>query len=123
MINFESNIISKYKSNPKILYSYINSQRSCQDCIRSLSNSDGCVTTEVKDIVHLLNKQFCKVFNIQVEEVSNTMKTIKYPCTDAKELFSPILVLKYIRNLNIRKSSGPDGLHPLVIKSYDLVFA
>lgn len=50
----------------KLLYSYINDQKSCKDIIRALINENGEQTTEGEEIVNILNGQFCGVFNPSV---------------------------------------------------------
>jgi len=54
-LKFEENLVSKCKSEPKMLYNYINSQKSGKDSIRMLKGADGKLTTDMDTIVNILN--------------------------------------------------------------------
>ena len=116
---FETALVAKSKANPKLLYSYINNQKSCRDIIRMLKRTDGTLTTDEFEIVNILNEQFCRVFNdpvSSVPKVNSNVSVIKKQCsTCPSELFSAPKVTKMLGNINCRKSAGPDGIHPMVL--------
>ena len=65
IIKFESELVSRCKENPKLLYNYINEQRSCRNTIRSLRDKNRVSKSSGIDIVNILNEQFSNVFNPQ----------------------------------------------------------
>ena len=124
IIKFESDLVSRCKENPKLLYSYINEQRSCRNTIRSLIDKNGVSTSSEIDIVNILNEQFSEVFNPQavctIELDQMTISQVQVVETDT---FSAMNVIKYIDRLNAHKSAGADKIHPQVIKKCRQVFA
>ena len=125
VLNFEINLVSKCKTNHKLLFSYINEQKSCHEHIRTLSKPNGDQTSNETDIVQILNDQFCQVFNKHTSQhnvIPYSPRIINTHRTN-QSLFSKDNVLKYINNLTIHKPAGPDGLHPWVIKESSRSFA
>ena len=68
---YEFNLASKAKSNPKLVYSYINSKRTVRDNIRALTDKDGVTKEDGSDIVNILNDQFNSVFEKDNGRVPN----------------------------------------------------
>jgi hypothetical protein len=124
-LSYEANLVSKCKREPKALYAYINNQKACKETIRMLKGPDDNLTTSTVDIVNILNEQFCLVFNPASDEVTmgrshprNSISHNQAPfVVDPNELFSVGNVIKELSKLNTRKSVGPDGIHPLVLKN------
>ena len=112
-MSFEASIVSICKSNPKLLYNYVNSQKKCQSIIRS----------SLDEIADVLNHQFCKVFNPSLS--SCIVEPLKLTVIDVidNNAFSYSKVLSAINKLNLRKSPGPDGLHPLFVYNCATSFA
>ena len=73
IINYESSIVAKSKKNPKLIYDYINRQKTCHDQIKKLIGDDGTETTDKNVIAIILNHQFFKVLTPQ------TNKPVKSP--------------------------------------------
>ena len=59
---YEMQIIEKSKSQPKLLYSYINNQKNCKDHIRMLISSEGEELVEGAEIANCLNETFFETF-------------------------------------------------------------
>ena len=53
---------SESKKNPKLIYAYINNQRTTIDKIKALLNENGELTSNKKEIVDLLNLKFHEAF-------------------------------------------------------------
>ena len=125
VLNSETNLVTKCKSNPKMLYSYINNQKTCKEYIRTLTKKNGEITTDENEIVQILNNQFCEVFNSATNfiEAVTPDQTVKFPSKTDKSIFTTSNVLSTINKLDTHKSASPDGLHPLVIKSCSQSFA
>ena len=83
------------------------------------------MTSDKNEIVKILNDQFCEVFNPSVDynTVYPAQLTINYPCITNASIFSVSNIVRAIKNLDIHKPAGPDGLHPRVIKSCPNSFA
>ena len=103
VVDYESTLIKKCKSNPKLLYSYIKGQTTCKDYIKSLSRNDGSLTTNGSEIAHLLSSQFCSVFNLSYEFISSIpeQRDISFPFVDNLESFTTNRVLKEIKKREI----------------------
>ena len=125
VIKFESDLISKCKDNPKLLYSYINNQKSCKEHIRSLEKKDGNLTSDKNEIIEILNSQYCEVFNpiVNIIDVILIQRTVTHPCVFDKNTFSVSNIKSKIDELDIHKPAGPDGIHPRIIKSCPQSFA
>ena len=86
VLNYETNLVTKCKSNPKMLYSYINNQKTCKEYIRTLTKKNGEITTDKNEIVQILNNQFCEVFNSATNfiEAVPPDQTVKFPSKTTK---------------------------------------
>ena len=71
---YELELIEKSKSDPKLIFAYINSKQRVKSVIRSMRDMNGEVSTDGKEIVNLLNNYFSSVF---VKENENTPKLQK----------------------------------------------
>ena len=111
-------LVIKAKTNPKLIYSYINSQKKIKDSIQSLENDSGILITDRLGITNLLNNQFHKVFSTPIKDAIFPNLTINAPPCDIipEVVFSCEAVKKILNKLNITKSPGGDGLHPLILK-------
>jgi len=94
-LRYEASLVSKCKSEPKLLYGYINNQKACRDIISMLRGPGDTLTTSTVDIVNILNEQFCLVFNPPTGKISTSTSL-------------PSNTIAHV---------GPDGIHPLVLKN------
>ena len=125
ILSYEKVIVSNCKSNPKLLYSYINNQKKVSDSIRSLVDNDGIPLNNKSDIAECLNNQFCKVFSSpsprsNFPRLSKLTETI---CSLDLSIFTPNAVLKELLKLDERKSPGLDGVHPVILKKCAVSFS
>jgi len=60
--DYERDLASRAKRDPKLVYAYINSKRNTKEAIRVLEDESGQQVVERNDICNLLNKQFGSVF-------------------------------------------------------------
>ena len=60
--DYEKNIASNAKKNPKMVYSYVNSKKVVKENIRALIDENGMRTESPSEITRILNKQFDSVF-------------------------------------------------------------
>ena len=101
IFNYEMMIVSRAKNNPKLIFSYINSQKQIKDSIQSLESS-GTLTTNRLEITNILNNQFYKVFSTPKANATYPNLLIKAPpCDiDPEVLFSRESVKKELDKLN-----------------------
>jgi hypothetical protein len=59
---FERELASKSKSNPKLVYAYVNSKTNIKDSIRALKDKDEKIITDGPQIANILNNYFGSVF-------------------------------------------------------------
>jgi hypothetical protein len=112
---YERNLAKNSKVNPKRVYAYINSKTKIKDTIRALKKTDGNIATDGQTISNLLNDYFSSVFtkedlkNVPIfEHITDTQ------CLSPK--FDERTIESKLKNLNINKSCGVDGVHPRVLK-------
>ena len=124
IFSYESILISRCKSNPKLLYSYVKIQISCREKIRSLIDKNGNHLVERADIANCLNNQFCEVFNTKLlEELPTIGLRTAATCDIDLVIFSSDRILKMLINSNINKLAGTDGLNPKLLNRCAMSFA
>ena len=121
-MNKEKKVASMSKLNPKAFYQYVNNTLKTSENVSSLLKSDGSLTKDDLEKAEVLNDFFSSVFT--TEDVSNIpvfnsnsdvfIDNINVSVKDMEES---------LRSLNVNKSSGPDGLHPRVLKELATVLS
>jgi hypothetical protein len=122
----EYQIAVKCKQEPKLLYSYINSQKKIKDDIKVLRLEDGSLVYDKPTIASTLNSQFHKAFTKpslagHVEKMVS--RTTKICDLDPHVVFSTQNVQKYLDSLNKSKTPGNDNIHPHVLREASSSFA
>jgi Reverse transcriptase (RNA-dependent DNA polymerase)/Endonuclease-reverse transcriptase len=113
--SFERNIVSNCKSNPKILYAYINSQKQCKDQIRMLTANNGDELVDESSICNRLNEAFHDVFTKGSRSnpmPTFTMRSINECDPNPDDFLSIQHIIPVLESLNITKSQGIDKMHP-----------
>ena len=112
--NFEINVASEVKQNPKVFYKYINSRKQFKSGIGPLKTEDDKIITDDHEIAMTLNNFFTSVFarpnNFSFTPSPVTpqnLSIIEITCTD---------VTRTLNAMNSNKSPGPDELYPRVLK-------
>ena len=111
----ELKVAKESKLNPKALFQYIASKTKPQDKIPNLEKNDGTLTANDKEKVEVLSDFFKSVYTLEGTSEIPTFKT------NTTKILSSInvtqdQVLLALQSLNVNKSSGPDGLHPRILK-------
>ncbi|RNA17163.1 RNA-directed DNA polymerase from mobile element jockey-like [Brachionus plicatilis] len=88
--SYEKTKIRKAKSNPKLLYDYINEQKKCKDSIRSLTSDTGEVIADKLEIANCLNAQFYKLFDYHNAKLVDLTLPTAFPLQDILERSSQI---------------------------------
>ena len=60
--NFEKEIIKEAKTNPRVFFRYVNSQKKIKCSTKAMKRKDGSVSNDSVEICELLNEQFQSVF-------------------------------------------------------------
>ncbi|KAL5254348.1 hypothetical protein ACHWQZ_G013958 [Mnemiopsis leidyi] len=117
-IKYEKKITSNLKQNCKAFYAYLRNKRQVKSSIVSLDRGDGTRTDTTAESAEVLATAFSSVF---VHEPPGPL-----PKNESLEVNDCVIddmvirssdVKKQLLKLNIFKSSGPDGVHPKLLKS------
>ena len=116
----ERKLAFSLKENPKIFWKYVNSKRKNKGGVSSLYDPvKQKLVHDPMDKANFLNSQFSSVFTQEPENEDHFSR--EEPIQGISELIRPIEikhsdVLKKLRELNPSKSTGPDNLHPKLLK-------
>lgn len=102
-------------NNTKPFWKFIKSKRNFQSSINTLIKGNSAVTSAIEK-AELLNEYFCSVFT---KENTDSMPSLCTPavCHSIPNLdISEQGVKKLLDELQVNKSSGPDGISPYVLK-------
>ncbi|XP_047144807.2 uncharacterized protein LOC124818279 [Hydra vulgaris] len=113
---FESTLASKFKSNPKLLYKYINEKKSVKTHIRALEIDNGEIINDQFAIATELNKYFHSVY---IND--NCANIIEFHNIPSNLLLNTVLITQNdvqtrLQALDKSKSVGFDFVHPYVLK-------
>ena len=112
---FERNISKRIRTNNKLFWRYVNSQRQSKTSIPDLQRPDGSMASSDIEKAEILNNQFVSVFT--KEDTSNIPEFDPHPVTSNLNTIqiTPEIVKKKLNKLRTDKSCGPDGVHPLLL--------
>ena len=118
-IKYEKKITSNLKSNTKSFFSYLRSKRKLNCTVSALKKPDGTLSQGATDTAGVLLDFFSSVFK---EEPFGPLPEFCYANSNEWGNIGNIEILdddvaKYLADLNIYKSSGPDKIHPKLLKS------
>ena len=122
-LSFERNISKEIKNNNKLFWRYVNANRTSKAAIPDLERPDGSKATTDKEKAEILNEQFSSAFtkedisSLPVRDDLNLQSTL----TDIN--ITPEMVQKKLDKLRTDKSSGPDGVHPLLLKNLSSILS
>ena len=115
---FELDIANEAKLNPKKLWKYVKSQSKVKTTISPLKNKQTAkLTNNEKEQAEVLAAQFASVM---VDEPEGDIprlphKQLTTPPLDTIHV-TPEMVLKKLNTLDVTKSTGPDEIHPRILK-------
>lgn len=114
--NFEQLIAREAKTNPKAFWSYIKNQTKAKSGISPITKADGEMTNSDYEKAEVLNSFFASVFT--QEDITNipTLDARNYKDTIQTLTITENDVRKQLKKLKGNKSSGPDNIHPFVLK-------
>lgn len=110
---FISRAETNIKSNPKLFWAFIKSKKSVGGIPDTLYFR-GSHASDGQSIANLFNSYFHSVFE---SEACASPLSLHGSNTIINSIeFTPDIVLRYLRQLDISKGGGPDGLHPVFLK-------
>ncbi|KAL5252522.1 hypothetical protein ACHWQZ_G015336 [Mnemiopsis leidyi] len=117
-VSYEKKITSDLKHNSKAFYAYLRNKRQVKSSVVSLDRGDGTRTDTSAEAAEVLATAFSSVFvheppgplpkSVNFKENECVIDDLEVRSSDVK---------KQLLKLNIFKSSGPDGVHPKLLKS------
>ena len=117
-VKFEKGIGDQAKKNPKKLWRYVKTRMKSKPGIAPLNNrKTKSKSTNEQEQANILSDYFSEVLEKEPDgdiPFLSPRRLLTAPLTDV--VISEEKVLKRLKNLNPTKSSGPDGLHPRIIK-------
>ncbi|KAF1556515.1 hypothetical protein FQV20_0001978, partial [Eudyptula albosignata] len=114
----ERNLATVVKDNKKSFYKYINDKKRAKENLHPLLDAGGNVVTEDEEKAEVLNAFFASVFNRQTSYPQGTRppKLEDRGEQDEPPIIQEEAVNDLLRHLDARKSMGPDGIHPRVLR-------
>ena len=101
----------------KLFWNYVNSKRKGSNDLTVIKMDNGSTLTDEREISECMNEFFASVFT---RENLENIPSFEQIITDDSLSFlqcSVVEVTKLLKELKPRKSPGPDGIHPLILKN------
>ncbi|MBY0580626.1 MAG: reverse transcriptase family protein [Rickettsiales bacterium] len=116
-IEYEKKISETSKRNPKLFYSYVNSNKKVKGGIASMSNEYNNIVTNRESIANILNNSFNSVFvNEDKHNVPNIQqKTEIILEVDINNKITCHTIEQKLKKLDVYKAIGVDGISPYVL--------
>ena len=117
-LKFEEDLVAKARDDPKLLYDYIRNKQAVPDRIHALTDTDGMLNTDDNAICRILNSSFHAVFTKEPPgELPNFSDRKNMTYFNDDYMFSIHDISRRLSELDVNKSTGPDGIHPRVLKN------
>ncbi|GAB0206600.1 mitochondrial enolase superfamily member 1 [Grus japonensis] len=114
----EISLARDVKDNKKSFYRYVSDKRRTRENVGPLRNETGDLVTQDMEKAEVLDDFFASVFTGKC--LSHTAQVTEGKGRDWENAEPPTVgedqVQEYLRNLKMRKSMGPDELHPRVLR-------
>ncbi|KAF4531149.1 hypothetical protein B566_EDAN019185, partial [Ephemera danica] len=122
-ILFQRDLAQKVKTNPKSFFTYLSSISKAKPGIPAISTLNG-MTTSNKQAAEALAHQFASIYRTNVTGQAATTRVVpivrEHQCN---LIITHEALLKKLSHLDVNKSIGPDGIHPLFLKTCALELA
>ena len=111
----ETKLAQDFKEKPKLMWRYINSRLKTRSCIEDLNRTDGTAARTNLEKAEELRLQFDSVFTKENISFLPAMPDCSagHAITDVE--VTVFDVCKRLKELNVYKSPGPDGIHPRIL--------
>ncbi|KAK4831610.1 hypothetical protein QYF61_018370 [Mycteria americana] len=114
----ELKLASVVSGKKKGFFKYVNSKRTYKENIRPILVDDGHLTNRDEEKAEAFNAFFALVFNNTDRPwAAQFSESEDHECGNSDFPFVDIEIVRdQLYQLNVRKSTGPDGIHPRVLK-------
>ena len=116
--DYEQKLATDCKRNPKYFWKYVQSKINLVSGVSSLNRGDGSLVIDDKDKADVLNSFFASVF--VKENTDNIISADEGSMSNfgfiSEIIITPLAVLQKLKNLNVNKAQGPDGIPPRILK-------
>ena len=110
--DFEHNLATNLKHNPKAFWRYCKSKLKNRSRLGDLKTESGDRISDDSAKANLLNEYFASVFTLEDIENIPDIAQKYYGLETASTTFTIEQIEKKLRKLKTTKSAGPDGFHP-----------
>ena len=113
---FENKLAKEIGLNRRGFFKYVNSKLTVRPDISALTKENGELTHDEKDMCNVSNRYFHSAFTrpIDGEELPEMERLCDIDISNVE--ITPDIVRKKLEKLNKYKSSGPDNIHPHILK-------
>ncbi len=115
--NYEEKIASDKTVNPKQYYKYLSIKNKYKDNEIALNDEDVKIEADRKKCSDILNSFFGSVFTKGTSQMNNSIKSNRIQDDMPELIISKAEILKKLKKLNINKSTGPDGIPAILLKT------
>ncbi|XP_065645639.1 uncharacterized protein LOC136076102 [Hydra vulgaris] len=121
---YEELLVRDSENNPKRLHAYVRSKQSISNNITSLETVNCNIATDTGDMSPSLNNYFQSVFVLEPEgSMPGFESRTEAVCVIDLASLSIDILQQCLNNLDERKSTGYDGLHPRILSKCSATFA
>ena len=114
---YEAHLATKAKSDPKLIYAYVNRSES-KESVSAILDQERQLVTDKHRICDILNNYFASVFVRPTDQTSFPKfdhRSSTQMLFDLDIIVSETAVKSKLESLNVNKSAGPDRIHPYVL--------
>ena len=112
---YEKKLAREIRHNKRAFFRYVNSKLTVRPEISQMQNELGHLVDNDKDICSILGKYFNSVYIPQSNDEMPNMEVLCENQINEMEIAREEIRTK-LEKLNVNKSCGPDGIHPLVLQ-------
>jgi len=112
---YESGLISRLKENPKLLHSHIRKLKVGRPSVGPLRVNDGETSDDPTTMAECLASAFASVYTQATPDNPMDHQVVDATLDDVPITIDA--VLSVLKQLDSNSAMGPDGLHPLLLKS------
>ena len=115
IIEFENKILGNFKTNPKVVYKYLNSKRKIKESVSTLKDKSNNIIKNPRQAATLLADFFSSTF-VQEPHVPLEEECYKFTNECIPDLHITFdMVQDVLKKVDKNKSMGPDNIHPKVL--------
>ena len=115
IIALENKILGNFKTNPKVVYKYLNSKRKIKESVSTLKDKKNNIIKDPRQAATLLAEFFSSTF-VQKPHVPLEEECYKSSTDYISDLHITFeMVQSVLKNQDKNKSMGPDNIHPKVL--------